>query len=243
MRITLGIIFAPALLLLLLPAGAQADRRSFVRAYEYATQPEGNLELEIWNELVAPRSGVSDSIITNRIELEYGLTDHWDAALYHVFQQGPDAGFHLDSWRLESRYRLAEKGEWPVDLMLYLEGERPAALGEPFELEEKLIVARDFGRVGLVANLVAEEKLLRGDLGRRYEVDLGARYEIAAALRVAAEVWTIQEVKPGQTVGSYFAGPSLSVATQRFWLQLGFGLGLGSTPDRMQLRSVIGFNL
>lgn len=239
MRITISLIVLP-----LLAAGeALADRRSLVRAYEYATQPQGNLELEIWNELESPQTGIADSLITNRIELEYGLTDHWDLALYHVFQQGPGSGFHLDSWRLETRYRFAEKGEWPVDLMLYLEGERPAALGEPFELEEKVILERDFGQFGVVANLVAAQKILRGDLGRTWEGDLGARYQIVPALRVAAEVWSIQQVSQSQTVRSYFAGPSLSVATQRLWLQLGFGLGLGSTPETMQFRSVLGFNL
>ena len=239
MRIRIALIVALAG-----PLAARADRRSFVRAYEYATQPKGNLEVELWNEVEAPQSGLRDALLTTRVELEYGVTDRWDLALYHVFQQGGAAGpFHLDGWRLETRYRLAEKGEWPVDVMLYLEGERPAALTDPFELEEKLIVARDVGRLGLVLNLVGEQKLLRGDLGRSWEGDLGVRYEFAPQLRLAAEVWTIQDVTFQQTVRSYFAGPSLSVATERVWLQLGVGVGLGSTPESMQLRSVLGFNL
>jgi len=128
-------------------------------------------------------------------------------------------------------------------VMLYLEGERPADLKDPFELEEKIIVARDVGRFGLVLNLVGEQKILRGDLGRTWEGDLGLRYEIVPQLRVAAEVWTIQAVTSQQTVHSYFAGPSLSVATERVWLQFGVGVGLGSTPETFQFRSVLGFNL
>ena len=241
MRIRIGIILALAA-----PLAARADRRSFVRAYEYATQPKGNLEVELWNEVESPQSGLKDALLTTRLELEYGVTDHWDLALYHVFQQQSGEAavpFHLDSWRLETRYRLAEKGEWPVDVMLYLEGERPADLKDPFELEEKIIVARDVGRFGLVLNLVGEQKILRGDLGRTWEGDLGLRYEIVPQLRVAAEVWTIQAVTSQQTVHSYFAGPSLSVATERVWLQFGVGVGLGSTPETFQFRSVLGFNL
>src|SRR5436190_19025876 len=104
---------------------ARADRRTMIRAYEFQTQPKGNLELELWNDVEAPRSAFTDSTIVTRVELEYGLTDRWDAALYHVFAQGGPAAepqlqaFHFDSWRLESRYRLAEKGEWPVDVMIY----------------------------------------------------------------------------------------------------------------------------
>ena len=86
MRITIGlnVLLACAFLT---PA-ARADRRTMIRAYEYMTQPQGNLELEIWNEIEAPKGGGFDQAVTvHRIELEYGLTDHWDLALYHVFAQ------------------------------------------------------------------------------------------------------------------------------------------------------------
>jgi hypothetical protein len=183
-------------------------------------------------------------VVTTRVELEYGLTDHWDLALYHVFEQGgPDhAPLRLDSWRVETRYRLAERGEWPVNVMLYLEGERPTALSDPFELEEKLILTRDLGRFGLVLNLVGEQKIFRG-AERNWEVDLGARYELVPQLRVAAEVWTIQAVTSGQTKGSWYAGPSVSVASGRVWLQAGAGVGLGDATSQFQFRSVLGFNL
>src|SRR5262252_9664123 len=91
---------------------ARADRRDFIRAYQYATQPQGNLEFELWNDVDAPKTGGFDqAVLTHRLELEYGLTDHWDMALYHVFESAPGEPFHFDSWRLETRYRLAEKGQ------------------------------------------------------------------------------------------------------------------------------------
>jgi len=51
MRIRIGLtaIVAGALLA---PA-ARADRRTLIRAYEYMTQPQGNLELELWNDISA----------------------------------------------------------------------------------------------------------------------------------------------------------------------------------------------
>ncbi len=225
-------------------AGARADRRSFVRAYEYATQPKGNLEVELWNEIEPPKGDISAAVVTNRIELEYGLTDHWDIALYHVFEQGgPEhASLRFDSWRVESRYRLAERGEWPVDVMLYLEGERPSALEDPFELEEKLILAKDLGRFGLVLNLVGEQKIFRG-AERKWEVDLGARYEVVPQLRIAAEAWTLQSVTSTGTTRSWYAGPSVSVASERVWVQAGVGVGLGDSSSAFQFRSVLGFNL
>jgi hypothetical protein len=244
MRITLGI--TAALAAGLSATAARADRRSFIRAYEYATQPAGNLEFELWNDVLAPSAGGFDQAVTEqRAELEYGLTDHWDMALYHVFTQEPVAGFRFDSWRVETRYRLAEKGEWPVDVMLYLEVERPAVFADPWETEQKLILAKDVGPWGFVANLVAEQKLLHARDKHLYEIDLGARYELTPALRLGAEAWTIQTTMRGATRGNWFLGPSVSVATAKVWIQLGvgFGLGIGDKDSLAEVRSVLGFNL
>jgi len=247
MRITIGIT---AGLLLAAATPSRADRRTMIRAYEFQTQPKGNLELELWNDVQAPRSAVTDSTIVTRVELEYGFTDRWDAALYHVFAQGGPAaepqvqGFHFDSWRLESRYRLAEKGEWPVDVMVYGEVERPADFNRPFEVEEKLILEKDYGLLAFVANLVGSQHLFRADLGRTWEVDFGARYEFLPQVRAAVEFWTTHEFVGPDVSRNYYLGPSLSVATQRVWLQVGVGFGLDSSQDQqMLIRSVLGFNL
>lgn len=244
MRITIGINALLALLLLAPPA--RADRRTLIRAYEYMTQPEGNLELEVWNDIEAPTTGFTDATTLHRIELEYGITDHWDLALYHVFAQTLGAApepFHFDSWRLETRYRLFEKNVLPVDVLLYLEMERPADFSEGWELEEKVILEKDFGRFALVGNLVAEQKLFRGNEGHEWEVDLGARYEVVPQLRLGAEFWTIQETVRGETAGSYFLGPSVSWAASKIWVQLGAGFGLGDSSGATFVRSVLGVNL
>jgi hypothetical protein len=245
MRITIGIT---AGLLLAAATRSRADRRTMIRAYEYQTQPKGNLEFELWNTVHAPRSSFADSVLVQRAELEYGLTDHWDLALYHVFERGGPAAdfvpYQLTDWQLETRYRLAEKGEWPVDVLLYLEIERPVDFNKPFELEEKLILEKDFGRFALVANLVGVQHLGRADLGRTWEVDFGARYEFMPQLRVAAEFWTSQEFVGADVSRNYYLGPSISVATQKLWLQIGAGFGLDPGQDqRVQIRSVLGFNL
>jgi hypothetical protein len=245
MRITIGL--SSACLLALAPA-ARADRRSFVRSYEYATQPQGNLEAELWNDVIRDSASSWDAAATeHRFELEYGLTDHWDVALYHVFTQSPGTSFRFDAWRLETRYRLVEKGEWPVDVLLYFEVERPAAFNQPFETEEKLILEKDFGRFALVTNIVGEQKFLHAGDKHLWEIDVGARYELSPVLRLAAEAWTIQETTGPRplTKSTYFAGPSLSVATGKFWLQIGagFGLPLGDTESAAFIRSVLGFNL
>ncbi len=241
MRITIGIT---AGLLLADAAPSRADRRTMIRAYEYQTQPKDNLEFELWNTVEAPRSSFADSLLVQRAELEYGLTDHWDLALYHVFAQSPGESFKFDSWRVETRYRLFEKNVLPVDVVLYFEVERPATFTEPWEIEEKLILEKDFGRFALVGNIVAEQKPGHANQGYAWEFDLGARYELVPQLRVGAEFWTLRETANGVTEAQYFLGPSVSWATSKFWLQLGAGFGLGDESSGATfVRSVLGINL
>jgi len=238
------IISFNALLAMTIAPAARADRRTMIRAYEYMTQPQGNLELEIWNDVDAPKEGGFDQAATlHRVELEYGVTDNWDFALYHVFAQQPGASLKFDSWRLETRYRLFEKNVLPLDVELYLEGERPADFTAPWEIEEKLILEKDFGRFALVANFVAAQKIMHLYDGHAWEVDAGARYELVPQLRLGAEFWTIQDTVAGVTTGSYYAGPSISFATSKLWLQIGAGFGLGDTSGATFVRSVIGLNL
>ena len=243
MRMRIIISFNALLATAIAPA-ARADRRTMIRAYEYMTQPQGNLELEIWNDVDAPKEGGFDQAATlHRVELEYGVTDNWDFALYHVFAQEPGASLKFDSWRLETRYRLFEKNVLPLDVELYLEGERPADFTAPWEIEEKLILEKDFGRFALVANFVAAQKIMHLYDGHAWEVDAGARYELVPQLRLGAEFWTIQDTVAGVTTGSYYAGPSISFATSKLWLQVGAGFGLGDTSGATFVRSVIGLNL
>src|SRR5438132_13402603 len=84
-----------SLITVLAASAARADRRDFVRAYQYATQPHGNLEAEIWNDVDAPSAGGFDqAVVTPRFELDYGRTDHWDVGLYHVFDPPPASPLH-----------------------------------------------------------------------------------------------------------------------------------------------------
>lgn len=241
MRITISI---STVLAGLVATEARADRRTLIRAYEYMTQPQGNLEFELWNSVSSPKAGGFDQAsMVNRLELEHGLTDHWDVALYHQFAQDPGASYKFDAWQLETRYRLFEKNVLPVDVVLYFEVERPANFSQPWVIEEKLILEKDFGRFALVANLVGEQKPFHAREGYEWEIDVGARFEVVPQLRLGAEFWTIQETVGGVTEGSYFVGPSVSWASSKIWLQLGAGFGIGDSSGATYVRSVMGINL
>src|SRR6476646_3902482 len=90
---------------------AFADRRLFTTTYEYKTVPEGHTALELWHtEDRASWKDDSAHAMEEILELEHGLTDHWDAALYTVFTQvnAPDPTvaqpLSLHELKVESRY-------------------------------------------------------------------------------------------------------------------------------------------
>ena len=119
----LPLVAALCLAPLVVPAVAHADRRAFTHTYEYLTAPEGQTEVELHTEQARATWGDGAAeTYTFQLELEHGITDRWDIALYHVFEQssgapGAAVDLHLAEIKLESRYRFAERGELPVDVV------------------------------------------------------------------------------------------------------------------------------
>ena len=237
-------------------APARADFKTFAHVYPYFTQPEGGKEVEIWNGVETgdlSRAGAS-TLLDELAEVEYGITDHWDTSLYWRFQQAPGGPFQLDSWQLESRYRFGEKGLYPVDVELYGELERPVDLGLPFELEGKLILEKDAGHFILQGNFIGEQALATGaGLGHRLAFNGGAGYEIRPWIHLGVEILANDAVADPLEGGGYdrtlMVGPSLSLASSRFWFVVtpDFQIaGTSTIPEyggAMRLRFIAGIPL
>ena len=103
--------------LLVIGGEARADLRSFTQTYEYSTVPEGRTAVELWHtqgRLTWDKD--TAQTIQHIVELEHGITDHWDIALYNVFEQTAGGGavmaepYHYSDTKLETRYRFANRG-------------------------------------------------------------------------------------------------------------------------------------
>ena len=57
------------------------------------------------------------------IELEYGITDRWDAALYNMLDviTAGDSTSGYAGFKIETRYRPSDRCQWPIDPVFYLE--------------------------------------------------------------------------------------------------------------------------
>ncbi len=68
---------------------AIADRRPYVWTYDYRTMPKGMAEIEYYvTHKISDWDNYDDkNTWEHQVEFEYGLTDHWDIAIYQRWQQ------------------------------------------------------------------------------------------------------------------------------------------------------------
>jgi hypothetical protein len=220
---------------------AHADRRSFGYTYEYQTMPEGGLDLEIWGTQVRPDLGEAATGYEFRLEVEYGITDHWDIAFYQVFAQGAAETdpFAFDATKIETRYRFAERGEWPIDVLGYFEVVKPLR-EDAVELEFKAILARDVGPVTFALNLIGEI-VLASDVHFVPGWSFGATWEVVPAFHIGAE--TFGERNEDDTIHAW-AGPALSWApSPKLWVTGFVGFGLTNNSEDFLGRLILGISI
>ena len=139
-------------IILLLSNLCLGDQRHFVWTYEYKTVKRGGVELEHY----FTTSNLPGVIKTNhQLELEIGMNDRFDFAVYHQFEQ--QDSLHLDNnkmkykgYKLRWRYRIGEQNQYFMDPLLYMEYHGKPDFSE-HGIETKLILAKETGK--LIASL------------------------------------------------------------------------------------------
>ena len=240
------VVFKSVVALAVLAGEADADRRMYAETYEAVTAPKGELDVESWTTY--GRAGELDGGPASRgvrqmIELEYGLTDRWDVAVYNMFDGiiGGDTQSGYAGLKLETRYRPTLRGEWIVDPVFYMELQQRFRGDAAQSAELKLIVAKDFGRTNVAANVAFEgERLTDGSFNPELEWAVGAAYALP---RIAFGAETFGKYETGGARA--WIGPAVSVAgtpphMRGIWLTLGGGVGLTSVSDSFYLRAILG---
>ena len=221
------------------PAPVKADPRSYVWTYEYMTVREGHAELEYYSTTeVADTDAPETSSWKHQVELEYGLTPRTDIAMYQNFKQSNKPAsktFSYDGMKLRLRHRLAEKGDLPVDTLLYAEYVRSTDLSAQGALEAKLVLAKDLGRLNLSYNQVVEFPLERlADAEHRFSG--GASWKFSGILKAGLEA-------TGDYKGNaYHAGPTVHLRAKdmKVWANFGYLAGLNSDSKDAQTRLIVG---
>jgi hypothetical protein len=244
----LAIVTLTAAALLAVPAASRADRRYYGVTYNAATAPPGSLDVEPWVTYSKPPHATpgEPSLWRYQLEVETGITERWDIAAYGVWRQVVGEDPRFDAVKLESRYALAAPGTWFVDPVVYVELQKSVLDDKPFSVEEKLILAKDLGRLNVSLNGAAEQEFVGGDVAPEYSYALGASWEFVPAFRLGAEIFGDRAKLPTasgvETFGwQAWAGPALSLAYGRAWLVLAAGWGLNDRSDEVQARGIFAF--
>ncbi len=234
--------------LLAVPAASRADRRYYGETYNASTAPRGALDTELWTTWYEPPGEASGAqrYWRHQLELETGITERWDVALYGVARQIVGDSPEFEAVKLESRYALAAPGTWFVDPVLYLELQKTFLEDKPFSIEEKLILAKDLGRLNASLNVAAEQEFAGGDVHPEWSYAFGASWEFVPAFRLGAEIFgdvANVELTPGveKTESQAWAGPAASFAWGRAWLVLAAGMGLTRASDAVHARAILAF--
>lgn len=209
-----------------------AAQKTYVWTEEYSTLAKGDAEFEFWDTAVTHDiQARSASDWTQQIELEYGITDHFNASLYQVYEQDADSSFlTYVGYNLELKYRIAEKNVLPVDVLLYAEQEVNTVEGNKFE--GKLILAKDIDRLNIAYNQIYERVYTTGK--GEHEYASGISYEIVPSLRAGVES------KGSYSEGEYAAGPTLAWTGSRIWANIGAVFGLNRNTNDREVRFILG---
>jgi hypothetical protein len=257
---------------------ALATPRPLPFTYPYETLEKGELEVELYGDMTPLRvpadpQGTAtggqlwEPSYTLQNEFEYGVSDRVELGFYQVFEGAPQPGgtnaMTFDGFKWRVRGRLAEAGEWPIDVALYLELE---TMHDEISLEEKVILARRVGRFHWMGNLWVEQSLVRPlDPAPPRQLDFiinpatGITYEVAPWFQPGVEYWArgelgTQGATPLDVVNNrvhHFVGPTAHFDWGKLWWTFGVYVNLtntgqpqlGETYGPLWARSVLGLNL
>lgn len=257
--------------LLLWAGAASANPRPLPFTYQHEQIASGSAELEQYVDLTPTRAREASSgaalwygSTQFATEFEYGLTDRLELGLYVTYAPAAASGFadipramDGNGMKQRLRFKLAETGEWPIDVSLYgeaVENERE------FELEAKVILQRRLGLARIIANLSGEREFYYDG---KHDIVLnpsaGFTFELSPTVQPGIEWWMRGEYpEEGNAPRAFvlgphhYLGPTLLLQFGALWWTTGVYLRLNDRGHTQQIgegfgsvwaRSVLGIEL
>jgi opacity protein-like surface antigen len=238
------------------PAAAAADPRPLPMAQPFETLVEDKIELEQRVDAVpvllarettdgAP-GGVTGLRAALSTELRLGWSDRLELGVSVGIRQ--DASQQTPSLRLtgfgqRARLRLADAGDWPVDVAVQV------SLGELHDgasAAERLIASWRTGPLVVLGNFEVEQRY--GSPNREWKhtflATAGVGYELTPRVAIGAEYWVrgrFDEPRFGPIVLDdpddprdsifHYAGPAVFVTRGRLWVAAAAHVRLDAIPD------------
>jgi hypothetical protein len=228
---------------------AFAGARHFTYIYEAVTSAPGSVDVENWVTWARTSNPQRADEVDFRHELEFGLTDKFQASVYVAdwfYAADPQhSGFTYSDSAVELIYNFTNPVIDPIGLSAYEEirvGDRI------FELESKMIAQKGLGPLILAYNATLEAVWEgTGWRDRRAEVQqaLGASYELSQRVSVGVEMlheFILPEWRDNEHVRNFFIGPNVSYRHSNWFVTVTALAQATDTPDeaKFQLRTIFG---
>ena len=220
------LVLGAAAIYVLTISSAGAGARRFTYVYEATTASPGTFEFETWTTwATSPREERRFNALDFRHELEFGITDRLQAAIYLAdwgYREDPGAhehGFSYQGSALELIYNLTNPTADLLGSALY--GEIRGG-PEELELESKIILQKNLGRFVLAYNGTLEAKW-EGDRleerGGELAQSLGVSYEITPSFLLGAELLHEIDLPDWSEAEDsiLYGGPNLSYRRGNWW--------------------------
>lgn len=211
---------------------AGATERLFTYTYEPETMPQGDREFEQWVTLRTPRN--AEAGFDNfyrwdfREELEYGVNDNWQLALYlntkyeHFRGPGDDtktSDFDFDGVSIENKFMIWNPVNHGVGLSLYIE---PTFSDKETELEEKIILGQRDGDWKWALNITHETEWGEDETEGVLEFTFGAARELNKHWSLGFEFRNHNEIGGYEEWEhtAFFIGPVVHYRSGNWWAAL-----------------------
>jgi len=215
-----------------------ADKRAYVWTYEYQIMEVGAWEVEYYNTISSTDASnfKGNTMVQHMGELEVGMTDWMDFAIYQVFSSSPDMGFNYDGYKLRSRFKIGEKDQFFVDPLIYLEYKGVPDF-QKHGIEMKFILAKDFGNFNVSLNPYFEVEKEGADAWEfKPKYAAGICYATSHLMSFGVE-------SKGDKNGIYL-GPTLSHGFEHLWVGLSPLFSIGNVTEgkpEFYLRMIVAF--
>lgn len=207
----------------------EAGARRFTYVYEATTSAPGSFEFETWATWkTSPREQRRFNAVDFRHEIEFGITDRLQAAIYVAdwgYREDPGAnehGFSYQDSAIELIYNLSNPTTDLLGSAIY--GEFRGGPDE-LELESKIILQKNIGRFVFAYNATLEAKW-EGDRfeerGGEFAQSLGVSYEISPSLLLGAELLHEIDLPDWSEAEDsiVYGGPNISYRHGNWWATL-----------------------
>ena len=227
-----------------------AGVRHFTFLYEAQTSAPGSLESENWVTWKRGSNPERADTVEFRNELEYGVTDRFQASLYFAdwfYEHNPEhSGWTYSDVAVELIYNLSNPVDDPVGLSLYQEYKGGYHL---FEWESKVIAQKNLGRWILAYNATLEAVWEGEGLEERegeFSQAVGASYEISPRISVGVELlheMVFPDWHDRETIRNLFVGPNVSYRRSNWFVTVTALAQATDTVDEadFQVRTIFGF--